>query len=111
MDSFRETSYQFLLYYLRVLPPSSQAYSSSALEAIATALRLPSVFDFDPLFKLEAVISVQGDALFSLLQIFMNKGVDDFVSWESSHPDVLGKSGKYHPQHPPFFIIFSFITA
>ena len=58
---------------------------------VATALRLPSVFDFDALFKLDAVICIKDHELFFLLQIFLNGGLGEFNAWQSSHPHALEK--------------------
>jgi translation initiation factor 3 subunit M len=59
------------------------------VEAIATALRLPSIFDFDSLFKLDAVLNVKNHELFSLLQVFLSGGLPEFKAWQSNHPQVL----------------------
>lgn len=63
---------------------------------IATAVRLPSVFDFDPLFKLDAVIAVKDHELFSLLQVFLNGSLSDFTTWESSHSAAFETYSKCH---------------
>ncbi|KAJ3516149.1 hypothetical protein NLJ89_g1305 [Agrocybe chaxingu] len=84
-------SYDYSLSYVQSLPASSAARESATLELIATALRLPTVFNFDPLFKLDAVLSVKDHELFSLLQIFLNSGLPEFKAWESSHPGALEK--------------------
>ncbi|KAG1797717.1 uncharacterized protein HD556DRAFT_1306341 [Suillus plorans] len=64
-----ETAYHYTLSYVSSLPSSSP---SPAIDAIALALRLPSLFDFDPLFKSDAVVSAKDHELFSLLQVFLN---------------------------------------
>ncbi|KAJ7437096.1 hypothetical protein B0H11DRAFT_1754064 [Mycena galericulata] len=87
------TAYEYSLAYVRSLPPSSPAAQTAAVETIATALRLPFVFDFDPLFKLDAVVAAKEHELFALLQIFLNDGLLQFNSWEDSHPGALEK---YH---------------
>ena len=68
----RTISYQYTLSYIRSLPPTSETGKIAAVDAIATALRLPNIFDFDPLFKLDAVVAVNDHELFSLLHIFLN---------------------------------------
>ncbi|KAL4247025.1 translation initiation factor 3 subunit M [Abortiporus biennis] len=84
-----DSSYQYKLSYVRSLPSSSA--QSAALDVIASALRLPSVFDFDSLFRLDAVVSAKDDELFSLLQIFLNDGLSQYKAWEGAHADVLSK--------------------
>jgi translation initiation factor 3 subunit M len=87
------TSYQYLLISLRHLPPSSPHAESSAIQAISTSLKLPSVFDFDVLFKIDAIIKLQGHELFSLLRVFLSGGLEDYKKWESEHPASIEKYG------------------
>lgn len=58
---------------------------------MAAAFRLPSVFDFDPLLKLNAVVALKEHELFSLLHIFLNDGLAEFTAWEESHGGALEK--------------------
>jgi translation initiation factor 3 subunit M len=90
----REIAYEYLLAYVRSLPPSSPLAEEAAAEAIAAALKSPSVFNFDPLFKLNAVIASKGHPLFSLLQIFLKNGLSEFSAWDNSNPGVLEKYSK-----------------
>ncbi|KAH9854993.1 PCI-domain-containing protein [Lenzites betulinus] len=85
------TSFQYQLIYVRSLPPSSPVAQSAAMEAVAAALRLPSFFDFDTLFRLDAVVAAKGHELFSLLQIFLNEGLPEYKAWAESHTDALSK--------------------
>ncbi|KAJ7724888.1 hypothetical protein B0H16DRAFT_287975 [Mycena metata] len=85
------TSYEYSLAYVRSLPSGGPTTEAAAVETIATALRLPFVFDFDPLFKLDAVVAAKNHELFSLLQIFLNDGLPQFKSWEESHPGAVEK--------------------
>ncbi|KIK03132.1 hypothetical protein K443DRAFT_121587 [Laccaria amethystina LaAM-08-1] len=85
------TSYEYSLVYIRTLPSTSSASREAAINAIATALRLPNIFDFDPLFKLDAVVNAKDHELFFLLQIFLNDGLVEFKTWEQSHQGVLEK--------------------
>ncbi|KAK7062123.1 eukaryotic translation initiation factor 3 subunit M [Favolaschia claudopus] len=85
------TSYDYSLAYVRSLPPGGPSTESAAVEIIATALRLPFVFDFDPLFKIDAVVAAKNHELYSLLHIFLNDGLSEFRQWEDSHPGILQK--------------------
>ncbi|KAJ7368777.1 hypothetical protein DFH08DRAFT_762833 [Mycena albidolilacea] len=85
------TAYEYSLAYVRSLPAGGPATEAAAVETIATALRLPFVFDFDPLFKLEAVIAAKQHELFSLLHIFLNDGLPQFKAWEEAHSGALQK--------------------
>ncbi|KAF9651741.1 PCI-domain-containing protein [Thelephora ganbajun] len=87
------TSYQYLLISLRNLPPDSPHAESSAIRAISASLRLPSVFDFDTLFKIDAMIKLQGHELFSLLKVFLSGGLEDYKNWESEHSASIEKYG------------------
>ncbi|KAF5388187.1 hypothetical protein D9615_000692 [Tricholomella constricta] len=84
-------AYDYERLYIQTLPSSSSAAQDGAINLIATALRLPTVFDFDPLFKLDAVLAVKDHELFSLLQIFLNDGLLEFKTWEASHSEALEK--------------------
>ncbi|KAJ3739827.1 PCI domain-containing protein [Lentinula detonsa] len=64
------------------------AYAKSI---IASALRIPSIFEFDTLFKLDAVVANKDHELFALLQVFLNDGLSEFKAWETSHPGALGQ--------------------
>ena len=88
---FRSTSYEYSLLYVRSLPPSSQAGQAAAVDAITVALRLPTFFDFDPLFRLDTVLALKNHELFSLIMIFLNNGLPEYQAWEKSHPGVLEK--------------------
>ncbi|KAG1831051.1 hypothetical protein EV424DRAFT_214315 [Suillus variegatus] len=90
-DSYRETAYHHTLSYVSLLLSSSPESQSAAIDAIALALRLPSLFDFDPLFKSDAVVSAKNHELFSLLQMFLNSGLPELHSWLVSHRAALEK--------------------
>lgn len=90
----RAVAYEYSLLYVRSLEPSSEAAQAAALTLIATALRLPTIFDFDPLFKLDAVLNVKNHELFSLLQIFLNNDLAEFKEWQSKYTQTLEKYGK-----------------
>ncbi|KAF8333692.1 hypothetical protein F5887DRAFT_992983 [Amanita rubescens] len=63
--------------------------SDAAISAISDALRNPTVFNFDPLFRQNAVVALKGHELFSLLQIFANDDLLEFQAWMESHPGVV----------------------
>lgn len=90
---YRETAYQYTLSYVSSLPTQSPDSHPAAIDAIALALRLPSLFDLDPLFKLDAVIAAKDHELFSLLQVFLNSGLPEFYSWLEKHPGTIEKYG------------------
>ncbi|KAI6152380.1 hypothetical protein BKA82DRAFT_4110653 [Pisolithus tinctorius] len=84
-----EKAYEYRLLYVQSLPPSSELRQSAAVDAIAAALRQPTVFDFEPLCKLEAVIAAKDHELFPLLQIFLDSGYPELTTWADSNTDVL----------------------
>jgi hypothetical protein len=88
---FRTVAYEYSLSHVRSLSPTSSVAQEAAVDIIATALRLPFIFGFDPLFKLDAVIAAKDHEIFSLLQIFLNDGLSEFRAWHETHPDVLEK--------------------
>ncbi|KAJ2917498.1 hypothetical protein MD484_g2913, partial [Candolleomyces efflorescens] len=96
VDAFAKTgqpvqSYQYSLVYIQKLPANSDAAKSAAVQLISDALRLTDTFDFDSLFKLDAVIAIKDHELFSLLQVFLNGGLAEFSAWQSSHAGALEK--------------------
>ncbi|KAI6024521.1 hypothetical protein EDC04DRAFT_2724058 [Pisolithus marmoratus] len=84
-----ETAYEYRLLYVQSLPPSSELRQSAAVDAIAAALRQPTVFDFEPLCKLEAVIAAKDHELFPLLQIFLDGGPPELKTWADNNVTVL----------------------
>lgn len=85
------TALEYQLLYVQSLPSTSEAAKAAAVDVIATALRLPTIFDFDSLFKLDAVVAIKDHELFSLLQVFLNGGLAEFRTWQQSHPQTLEK--------------------
>ncbi|KAJ3925426.1 MAG: PCI domain-containing protein [Lentinula lateritia] len=84
-------SYEYSLLYLRSLLPASEAARNTCITVIAFALRIPSIFDFDSLLKLNAIIANQDHELFSLLRVFLHNGLSEFKSWEALHVGALEK--------------------
>ncbi|KAH8988769.1 PCI-domain-containing protein [Lactarius hatsudake] len=87
----RVTAYHYKLSHLRSLDPASHATQLVALDAIATALSDPTIFDFDPLFKLDAVLAVKAHPLFALLRVFLSGGPDDLHAWQNAHASTAGE--------------------
>jgi translation initiation factor 3 subunit M len=54
----------------------------------------PTVFDFDPLFKLDAVLAAQSHPLFALLRTFLSGGLDDLRAWQRAHADITESYSK-----------------
>jgi translation initiation factor 3 subunit M len=84
----RDNAYHYKLVHVRSLDPASKSTQPAALNAIATAVSDPAVLDFDPLFKLDAVLAAKSHPLFALLRIFLNGGLDDLRAWQRAHADV-----------------------
>ncbi|KAF7294350.1 Eukaryotic translation initiation factor 3 subunit M [Mycena chlorophos] len=87
----RPKAYEYSIAYVRSLTPGSSSANTAAVELISMALRLPLVFDFDPLFKVEAVVALKDHEALSLLRIFLNDGLSQFNEWKASHPDAIAK--------------------
>ncbi|KAG2114330.1 uncharacterized protein F5147DRAFT_650108 [Suillus discolor] len=64
---------------------------SAAIDAIALALCSSTLFDFDPLFKLDAVVSAKDREALSLLQVFLNSDLAELHSSLESHLAILEK--------------------
>ncbi len=90
----RSTAYEYSLSYVRSLPPKSSIAKDAAIDVITTTLRLPSLFDFDRLYKLDAVVFLKDHELFSLLQIFLSGGLPELKQWQASHAGAAEKYSK-----------------
>ncbi|KAH9025196.1 hypothetical protein EDB84DRAFT_1564128 [Lactarius hengduanensis] len=55
-------AYHYELAHVRSLDPASQATQLAALDAIAMALCDPTIFDFDPVLRLDSVLAAQPHA-------------------------------------------------
>ncbi|KAF7295734.1 Eukaryotic translation initiation factor 3 subunit M [Mycena chlorophos] len=77
-------AYEYSIAYVRSLTPGSSSANTAAVELISMALRLPLVFDFDPLFKVEAVgLGARATDMHT------------FNEWKASHPDAIAKHLPY----------------
>lgn len=93
ISSLRETSYTYLVSYARSLPPTSPKAEAAALRVIATSLRLPTIFNFDSLLKLDCVMAVKGHQLFALLKILLQAGIPEYRTWLETNEGVLAEYG------------------
>ncbi|EIW76303.1 PCI domain-containing protein [Coniophora puteana RWD-64-598 SS2] len=89
----QETAYAYNLRYVQSLPSSSPLRQEAAVSAIVMALGLPTVYDFDPLFKLDAVVAAKDHEIFPLFQIFLSGGLQEYTAWASSNGAVIEKYG------------------
>jgi len=85
------TAYKFTLTYARLVDPTSSHAQAAAVHVIASALQLPSLFDFDPLLKLELVSNIQKHPIYALLQIFLQNGLAEYQSWVSQNGAVISE--------------------
>ncbi|KAG1800563.1 hypothetical protein EV424DRAFT_1352121 [Suillus variegatus] len=81
---------QFLKSVVDAFIQSAQP-QTAAVDTIALVFHLPSLFDYDPLSKLDTVVSTKDHEPFSLLQVFLNRGLPGLHSWLEGHPAVLEK--------------------
>jgi len=84
-----EKAHPYTLARARILPKDSPVAKEAVLEAVASALQLPSIFNFDSLFKLGNLPLIKDHPLRVLLNIFLGKGLSDYQSWASSHADCM----------------------
>lgn len=95
-------AYEFRIAHLQYLSSNSAAVGSDASAsqraaegAIAAALKLPKVFEFDTLLQLSVVDSLQASspALFQLLKILVQGSLADYRQWASSNSGELTRIG------------------
>ncbi|KAA1473359.1 hypothetical protein DENSPDRAFT_802463 [Dentipellis sp. KUC8613] len=86
-----ETSYRYKISYVRSFDGASPESQAAAIDLIAATLASPVVFDFDPLFKINAVVAAKDHELFQLLQVFVNGGLDELKAWHGAHAGAAEK--------------------
>ncbi|KAG8218990.1 hypothetical protein J3R82DRAFT_4733 [Butyriboletus roseoflavus] len=84
-----DSAYEYQILLVHALPSSSPQGRSAAVDTIAAALRIPTVFDFDTLYNLDPIIAVRDHELFPLLQIFLRNGLPEFQAWADGHTAVF----------------------
>ncbi|KAG8993033.1 hypothetical protein FRB94_011090 [Tulasnella sp. JGI-2019a] len=84
-------SYEYLQMCTKSLPSSSSEATPATLDTIALALRLPSVFDFDSVLRLDSIKTVKDHPLLSLVRTLLGGSFTDFEKWMSSNDSVLGQ--------------------
>ncbi|KIJ37443.1 hypothetical protein M422DRAFT_178100 [Sphaerobolus stellatus SS14] len=89
----KETAYTYEVAYVRSISPSSPKAQPAALFAIATALRLPSIFNFDALFKIDAVQVAKDQPLYALLRVILEGSIADLDSWVVANEATLNEFG------------------
>ncbi|KAI0309588.1 PCI-domain-containing protein [Amylostereum chailletii] len=92
-----ELAYEYKLAHVRSLDKATPEARAAALDAIATALDHPAIFDFDPLFTLDAVVAAKADPLFALLHVFLNGGLPELEAWHAAHAALLDTYGLAYP--------------
>jgi len=88
-----DDAYYYKLAYVRALDANSPAARAAALHALAAALSSASIFDFDALLKLDAVLAARDDPLFALLHVFLSGGLAELEAWRSANASALSRHG------------------
>ncbi|KAF8836001.1 hypothetical protein BDN67DRAFT_911957, partial [Paxillus ammoniavirescens] len=102
------SAYNYRILHTLSPPPSSPETQSAAVDTITAALRLPTIFNFDALYDLDAVIAVKDHELFLLLQVFLNNGFPEFSTWADSHSAALESYQLERPQLECKIRLFAF---
>lgn len=96
-----ERAYDFRVAHLQYLSsnsaasPDASTAQTSAEKAVASALKLPKVFDFDSLLRLSVVQGLQqsSPAVLELVKILVQGSLSDYNSWASSGSAELNRLG------------------
>lgn len=96
-----ERAYEFRVAHLQYLSsnsaasPDAETAKTSAEKAVASALKLPKVFDFDSLLRLSVVQGLQqsSPAVLELVKILVQGSLSDYNSWASSGSAELNRLG------------------
>ncbi|PWZ03364.1 PCI-domain-containing protein [Testicularia cyperi] len=89
-------AYQFLLLHLRYISTTASSSSStkeSAERTVASALRLPKLYEFEDLLQVKAVTDLNGTPVFELLKIFVGGNAKEFQAWSSSNSAEISRLG------------------
>lgn len=77
-----KTSYTYHLSYLRSLPSTSPEALPASVNLITTALSDPTIYEFDPLFRIDAIVeSAKDHEIFELLRVFLSGGLEELKAW------------------------------
>lgn len=96
-----KTSYTYHLSYLRLLPSASPEALTASVKLITAALSDPTMYDFDPLFRIDAVVeSAKDHEIFELLRVFLTGGLEELKAWGEKY----GNDGGWEKYGASFFI-------
>jgi translation initiation factor 3 subunit M len=85
------TAYQYALAYARSFPGSSPQAQSAAICVIVSALQLPTLFDFDPVLKLDSISAARDHPLHALLQVFVGGGLAEYQAWAGANGTAISE--------------------
>lgn len=95
--SSQRLSYEQLLKYLSLFPPTSESSTTKqvASRAVIEAIRIPEVLDFEDLVALYAVQSLRKEdaAISQLLDIFLNGSLTQYQEFCKSNPGFMESHG------------------
>lgn len=95
-----KTSYTYHLSYLRLLPSASPEALTASVKLITAALSDPTMYDFDPLFRIDAVVeSAKDHEIFELLRVFLTGGLEELQAWGEKY----GNDGRWEKYGTSFF--------
>lgn len=90
-----EKSYTYLLQYVNSLSPSSPEAATASQGAIATAIRLPSITDFQSLARLEAVKAASQQPIYALLHIFIAGDYAQLQMWLGQNEGHIASNSEH----------------
>ncbi|KND03290.1 uncharacterized protein SPPG_02339 [Spizellomyces punctatus DAOM BR117] len=94
---YTREAYEFLLKYLATFDngdaKSLQEAKDAAIRAVKEAFRIPTVLDFEDLFKLQAVQALKPSKLFDLLKIFLDESLKQYQEFVKANPGFIDEHG------------------
>lgn len=96
-----ERAYEFLLIHLRFLDSSSPEAAQTAEQVIASALKLPKVWEFEQLLQIQAVQALKGKPIFELLTIFVGGSAEEYKKWEGANGEEVSRLCEFGDWTPP----------
>lgn len=83
-----------------MLPSASPEALTASVKLITAALSDPTMYDFDPLFRIDAVVeSAKDHEIFELLRVFLTGGLEELKAWGEKY----GNDGGWEKYGTSFF--------
>ncbi|KAI8853549.1 hypothetical protein BC829DRAFT_382310 [Chytridium lagenaria] len=95
--SYKRESYEFLVKYLETFNGTDaktlKTASSHATTAVKNAISIPSVLNFEDVYRLDAVRALGATPLIDLLKVFLDQTLKEYRAFTKKHSAFVKKEG------------------